>query len=67
MVSFLFIFIGTFEYYNGDKYTGEWANDSKSGKGRYLKFIIGRYDYSNGDFYEGDWRDGKMCGNGMKH
>lgn len=26
---------GTYTYSNGDKYTGEWSNDFKSGRGEY--------------------------------
>jgi hypothetical protein len=35
------------EYYNGDKYDGEWVGGKKEGKGM--------YEWIDGDYYDGDW------------
>ena len=37
-------------------YTGEWADDSRSG--------YGVYTYANGDIYEGDWSKNLRHGQG---
>ena len=44
-------------YSNGDRYNGEWKNDTMNG--------IGVYQYANGDRYEGGWKDGLMDGEGI--
>ncbi len=39
---------------NGDKYSGEWKEGEKNGKGI--------YEFANGDVYEGYWDKGKRHG-----
>jgi hypothetical protein len=51
-------------YSNGDKYEGEWKNDTKDGKGKEIKKLVGTYTYSNGDKYDGDWDKNKKSGKG---
>ena len=41
--------LGTYTYSNGDKYVGEWKNDSKYGQGTYT--------YSNGTKYVGECKE----------
>ena len=48
--------IETYTWPNGDKYTGEWKNDVKHGKGTYI--------YANGNKYVGEYKDGKKHGYG---
>lgn len=48
--------LGTFYYDSGNKYEGDWKNDTMNGYGKYY--------FSNGDKYEGEWRDGKINGKG---
>ena len=47
--------MGTYYYYNGDKYTGEWMDDKKCGKGTY-------FYHNSGDMYEGEWNDNMKNG-----
>lgn len=42
---------GTYRYYNGDKYTGQWRKDKKQGEGT--------LEMSTGDVYKGGWMYGK--------
>lgn len=49
--------MGTYYYYNGDKYTGEWMDDKKCGKGTY-------FYHNSGDMYEGEWNDNMKNGQG---
>lgn len=42
---------GTYRYYNGDKYTGQWREDKKQGEGT--------LEMSTGDVYKGGWMYGK--------
>jgi len=49
--------LGTFYYDNGNKYEGDWKNDTMNGYGKYY--------FSNGDKYEGEWKDGKINGKGI--
>ena len=41
---------------NGDRYEGEWMNDSKEG--------YGVHGYSDNSKYEGNWKDDKQHGKG---
>ncbi len=65
---------------NGDKYTGGWVEDKKSGHGVFIWFTGDRYEgqykddmrngkgiyyYATGNRYRGDWIDGKMTGHGV--
>ncbi len=43
--------LGKITFRNGDIYSGDWLNDTRSG--------IGKINYSNGDQYEGFWRNNK--------
>ena len=47
---------------NGDKYTGEWANDMKNGKGNIQRKTLGILHYSNGCRYDGLWKDDEKAG-----
>jgi hypothetical protein len=62
------------------KYTGEWVNDKREGRGTMFFDNEDRYDgfwkddvphgegrmiYNNGDVYEGMWYMGKRCGYGV--
>eukprot|EP01090_Pellita_catalonica_P000778 TRINITY_DN1054_c0_g1_i1.p1 TRINITY_DN1054_c0_g1~~TRINITY_DN1054_c0_g1_i1.p1 ORF type:complete len:285 (+),score=39.57 TRINITY_DN1054_c0_g1_i1:28-855(+) len=38
---------GSYQWTNGNKYEGEWKNNSRHGRGRMI--------YADGDMYEGDW------------
>jgi hypothetical protein len=49
--------LGTYTYYNGDKYEGEWKDDKMHGHGTYT--------FHDGDKYEGEWKDDKMHGQGI--
>jgi len=53
-----------FNYYNGDRYEGEWKEDKKDGKGSVVYWIVGTYYYVNGDVHEGDWKNGVLEGHG---
>ena len=44
-------------YNNGDKYTGEWKNDKREGKG-----IM---EYENGNIYDGEWKNDLKEGKGI--
>ena len=44
---------GTLEYSNGDLYEGEWRNDQRHGRGKFISFCTGPPV-----IYEGSWRDG---------
>ncbi|XP_028680107.1 MORN repeat-containing protein 3 [Erpetoichthys calabaricus] len=47
----------TVYYVGGDKYTGEWLDNKKHGKGtEFLK--------KSGEIYDGDWKNGKRSGFG---
>lgn len=48
---------GTYKFYSGDKYVGEWKNDKKDGKGIYY--------YKNGDRYEGQFANDTRHGEGV--
>eukprot|EP00826_Nyctotherus_ovalis_P015810 TRINITY_DN14527_c0_g1_i18.p2 TRINITY_DN14527_c0_g1~~TRINITY_DN14527_c0_g1_i18.p2 ORF type:complete len:108 (+),score=6.19 TRINITY_DN14527_c0_g1_i18:77-400(+) len=50
------ITIGLLMLPNGERYSGEWAEDSKSGEG--VQF------YSDGCKYEGHWKDNVRDGKG---
>jgi len=41
---------------DGNRYIGEWKDDTMHGKGKLY--------HINGDVYEGIWRDNSMSGNG---
>ena len=43
---------GTFNYMNGDKYSGNWKNGKRYGKGSFF--------YVNGDTKIGVWEDGRI-------
>jgi len=45
------------EYYNGDKYDGEWEKGKKHG--------TGTYTYSDEDYYEGEWVNDAAHGKGF--
>jgi hypothetical protein len=50
---------GTFNYYNGAKYEGNFENSLRSGKGKYT--------YINNSKllkYDGDWKEDKITGVG---
>ena len=53
---------GTFTYFNGDKYIGEFKDDTRSGQGTYT---YGPEDKWSGDEYIGEWRDGEKDGQGI--
>lgn len=48
--------LGVETYPNGDKYTGDFKDDKKSGKGL--------MEYNDGDTYEGDWANDLRNGKG---
>ena len=48
---------GKYYYLNGNTYEGDWQNDKKHGKGRYVY-------YSTDEYYDGDWREGERHGKG---
>ena len=48
---------GTMEYFNGDRYIGEWENGQRHGDGEML--------YANGDVYSGEWAFGAKNGYGV--
>jgi hypothetical protein len=50
-------FTGILEYSNGDIYDGEWANDQRHGRGKFVS-------ESTGVTYLGDWREGMRHGQG---
>ena len=43
-------------YTNGDSYEGDWINNKRNGKGKYI--------WKDGDIYEGDWANNKRIGKG---
>eukprot|EP01050_Picozoa_sp_SAG11_P001882 SAG11_NODE_88_length_17244_cov_17.187460_6_plen_117_part_00 len=47
---------GSLAMLNGDRYEGEWMNDSKEG--------YGVHGYSDNSKYEGNWKDDKQHGKG---
>lgn len=47
---------GTYYYFTGDYYTGEYKNNLRSGKGTAY--------FANGDVYVGQWKDDAMNGSG---
>jgi radial spoke head protein 1 len=62
------------------RYTGDWCNDKKEGRGTMFFPTEDRYDgfwkenqpsgegrmiYKNGDVYVGQWHDGKRSGYGV--
>lgn len=48
--------LGCMQMLNGDKYIGNFKNDTFNGKGKLM--------FSSGDYYEGDFKDGKINGIG---
>lgn len=48
---------GTMEYFNGDRYNGEWENGQCHGDGEMA--------YANGDMYSGEWKCGEKNGYGV--
>jgi len=69
---------GVFTFF-GNKYSGEWEYNCKSGNGTFElvtgEFFHGEWkedkphgfgtlNYTNGDKYEGEWREGLRCGKG---
>jgi hypothetical protein len=71
---------GTFSYYNGDVYVGQWRAGKKHGSGSYTyakdetklvgewengKITSGRWIFPNGTFYCGPFRYNKPCGKGV--
>ena len=48
------LIIGTYTYKNKSKYTGQFQNNKKHGKGVYFA--------ANGDKFEGNWENGKLNG-----
>lgn len=69
--------IGIYQYPNGDKYFGEWANDLFNGQGTYVfnmgeryegELLMGKkngygiYCYLNGNLYKGEWQKDKKNG-----
>ncbi len=49
---------GTFNYSNGDQYSGEWKVDKRTGQGTYT--------FANGDQYSGEWKDSVYHGQGTQ-
>ena len=47
---------GTFTWYNGEQYVGEWKDDKMNGQGTFTR--------SNGEQYVGEWKDDNMNGQG---
>lgn len=47
---------GSFQYDNGDEYSGEWKAGKKHGQGVYI--------WADGQRYEGQWREGRKQGVG---
>lgn len=47
----------TVHFMNGDEYTGEWENNMKHGRGKYIF-------QKSGEFYEGEWKNDKRHGFG---
>lgn len=52
---------GTFEYYDGSKYDGEWSGKKKNGKG---KMIYSSSDDGTCPWYEGEFRNDQRQGRG---
>ncbi len=50
---------GIFYFTNGDKYYGEWRNDSLD--------KTGVYNFVNGDKYVGKWKNDQVVGEGIFH
>ena len=48
---------GTYSFYDGRKYVGEWKNDRYNG--------FGIYSFANGEKYVGEWIDDKRNGKGI--
>ena len=40
----------------GGSYSGDWVEDKKDGKGKYV--------WGDGDVYEGEWKEGRRNGTG---
>lgn len=70
---------GTFQYANGDHYSGEWVKGKKSGTGTYFfkadrtrlvgvwkegKIVSGKWIFPNGTYYIGKFENGKPSGEG---
>jgi len=49
--------IGTYSYADGGKYQGEWRDNKRNGKGKFI-------DHDNNE-YNGDWKDDKRQGIGV--
>jgi hypothetical protein len=47
---------GTYEYTDGDKYTGEWRDGEKNGLGTYI--------WSSGNYFKGEWFNNTRSGGG---
>lgn len=56
--------LGKLNAANGDVYSGQWRDDSKSGKGSHFAQFIGTQINDNKDKYEGLWRNGNKDGVG---
>ena len=41
-------------YFNGDRYDGEWKNNMRDGPGVFVN--------NDGDMYDGNWKSDKMEG-----
>ena len=50
---------GTLQYRNGERYEGQWKDDTAHGKGTLT--------YAGGDKYIGEWAEGKKHGVGELH
>lgn len=58
------VILGTMIYANGDRYTGEWKNDQRNGKGTQQDKELGKQTCADGSHYAGDWKDDKKNGTG---
>ena len=50
---------GTYSWYDGDKYVGEWKDDKKNGQGTYIS--------ANGEKYIGELKNGKLNGYAIRY
>lgn len=51
--------IGTQEWPDGAKYSGDWVNGKSEGRGKFF--------HVNGDIYEGEFKNGSANGSGVYH
>lgn len=56
---------GTYLFFDGDKYEGQWEDDLKNGQGIFvLSYFLGIMLFKSGAKYQGYWKDDVKSGHG---